>query len=89
MVSSDTCIWKLVPRGIRREDALAVWAIADLGVKDKNINTEGMVGTDLDSRYSESRYRMCVPKADTGRQRDGLVIGELFDDLVDVYTGKV
>lgn len=32
---------------------------------------------------------MCVPKADTGGQQDGLVIGELFDDLVDVCIGKV
>ena len=32
---------------------------------------------------------MCVPEADTSSQQDGLVGGELCDDLVDVGVGKV
>lgn len=50
---------------------------------------EGIADADLDGRYSEPRYLMCVPKADTGSQQDGFVCGELCDDVVDVCTGKV
>ena len=32
---------------------------------------------------------MCVPKANTGCQQDGLVRGEMLDDLVDVCIGEV
>lgn len=58
-------------------------------MKGENINGEVSVGTDFDSWYSESRYRMCVPKANTGSQQDRLVRGELLHDLVDICIGKI